>query len=139
MNLLDQALSVSTTTRKAWLRNLTTAQRERLQAEMSARQNELGITRPKATAPAPPKLDEDRYNSIRSGSFIGGQRAIRVGRHVVMIPATAKYKRTRDTLCYVYFRGVVSGYVAKGAKLSKLNMDGPTRAHIARSLFNVKT
>lgn len=56
-----------------------------------------------------------------------------------MIPAAADYRRTRDTLCYVYFRGVVTGYAAKGAKLSKLKLDGPSRAHIARSLFNVRT
>lgn len=139
MTLLDDVLRVSPTTRKAYLRNLSENQRKRLQAEMTARQRELGITPPTSTAPAPPKLDGYRYNSIRSGSFIGGKRAIRVGRHIVMIPATAKYKRVRDTAAYVFYGGVVSGYVAKGAKLVRLKLDAETRAHIARSLFNVKT
>lgn len=136
--LLEQALHVTPETRKTWLKNLTKAQRESLQAQMTAEQSARGITRTTKAAPAL-KVTDDRYNSIRSGSLIGTQRAIRVGRHVVMIPAAADYRRTRDTLCYVYFRGVVSGYAAKGAKLSKLKLDAATRAHIARSLFNVKT
>lgn len=138
--LLEQALHVTPETRKTFLKNLTASQREALQAQMTARQQELGITpTPKPAAPSAPKLDEDRYNSIRSGALIGSQRAIKVGRHLVMIPAAAKYKRTRDTLCYVYHRGILTGYAARGAKLVKLNMDHATKAHVLRSLFNVKT
>ncbi|MFC9984549.1 hypothetical protein ACFU0W_11730 [Microbacterium keratanolyticum] len=136
MNLLDDALRVSRTTRKTWLSHLSDEQRAELQAQMTARASELGI---EPTKPAATTIDQDRYNSIRSGSFIGGKRAVKVGRHIVMLPAAAKYKRTRDTLVYTYHRGVVGGYVAKGAKLSKLKLDGPTRAHIARTFFNVRT
>jgi hypothetical protein len=141
MSLLDDALRVSRTTRKKWLKHLSPEQRTELQAEMDKRSRQLGISTPtKTTAQtAAPRMDEDRYNSIRSGSFVGSSRAIRVGRHVVLIPAAAKWKRVRETAAYVYHRGVVSGYRADGAKLRKLQLDAATRAHIARTMFNVKT
>lgn len=139
MSLLDDALRVSQRTRKTWLKALSASQRERLQAEITARQNQLGIAPPKATATAPPKLDEDRYNSIRSGSFIGGKRAIRVGRHVVLIPSQARYTRTRETLAYVLYRGVLTAYVARGTKLTSPKLPPETQAHILRTMFNVKT
>lgn len=139
--LLDQALHVAPETRKIWLRNLTKAQRETLQAEMRTRQAELGTVPPTTmkTAPSAPKVTKSRYNSIRSGGFVNGQRVIRVGRHVVLIPAAAKWKRVRDTAAYVYHKGIVSGYRAEGAKLKKLKMDSATKSHIARTLFGIGT
>ena len=139
--LLDQALHVDPSTRRIWLKNLTKAQRESLQSQMNARAAELGITLPTTMTAVPeaPRVTKGRYNSIRSGSFIDGKRAIKVGRHVVLIPAASRWKRVRDTAAYVYHRGIVSGYRAEGAKLRKLTLDSETKAHLARTLFGVGT
>ncbi|UPL17249.1 hypothetical protein [Microbacterium aurugineum] len=138
--LLEQALHIAPETRRIWLKSLTSSQRESLQAQMTARQQELRIEPPTARAVAPgPKLNKSRYTSIRSGSFVNGRRVVRVGRHIVLLPSQALYKKTRDTLLYTYYLGVVGGYRANGAKLKKLALDADTRAYIARSLFNLKT
>lgn len=138
--LLEQALRTAPDTRRIWLKNLTASQRESLLAQMTARQEELGIEPPTPPAVASvPKLNRSRYNSIRSGSFVNGRRVVRVGRHIVLLPSQALYKKTRDTLLYTYYLGVVGGYRANGAKLKKLTLGTDTRAYIARSLFNVKT
>ncbi|WP_350351932.1 hypothetical protein ABS642_01035 [Microbacterium sp. A8/3-1] len=142
MTLLDDVLRVSPTTRKAYLRNLSDAQRTQLQSEMTARQKELGITPPpttkSATAPAAPKINQDRYNSVRSGSFVGGKVAVRLGQHLVLLAPAMRYKKTRETLMYTYYQGVVGGYQARGSRLVALKIPPESRAHIARTMFNVK-
>jgi hypothetical protein len=139
-SLLDQALAVAPSTRMTLLKSLTPAQLAELQSEIKTAQVARGITpTPPAATAAQSKMSRHRYNSIRSGSLIGSKRVIRVGFHLVMIPAQAAYKKTRDNLCYVHYKGVISGWSARGAKLTKLKLSGATKAHVARTLFNVRT
>lgn len=140
MNLLEQGLRVSPTTRRKWLSNLTASQRRQLQNEMTDRQKELGIAWPptSATASAPSKMSNDRLDALRNRRWIGGRRVLNIGRHQITVSSTARTRKMRDTLAYVYEGGRITGYSARGAKLVRLKMDAATLDYIAREVFHLK-
>lgn len=137
MNLLDEALNVSPRTRRVWLRNLSAAQREKLQAEMTARQRELGINPRNATASR--EMSNDKLATLRQRRWIGGRRVLTVGRHTLTVSSQAKTRKMRDTLAYVYEGGRITAYSAKGARLVQLKLDAATLDYIAREVFHLKT
>lgn len=140
LSLLEQALSVSTKTRRTWLKSLTDSQRAQLQREMTAEQKARGITAPTkaATAPAPPKMSNDRLAAIRQRKWIGGRRVLTIGRHTLTVGRQAKTRKMRDTLAYVLEGGRITGYQARGAKLVRLKLDAATLDYIAREVFHLK-
>lgn len=133
VSLLDQALA--TTERRAFLRNLTPAQVAKLQGQI----HERAKTLPKIDPAALPKPKPAKPKSVVSANVLRSMKTVRVGRHKILLPSTAKYHRLRDAQVVSYYRGVVNLWRVRSGKVVSQPLKPEDRQYLARTYFGIRS
>ena len=126
VSLLHQA--VATTQRKSFLKNLSKAQLAELQRQIDAHRG----------SPAKPSKSAAKPKSVVSANVLRNMKNVRVGRHRMLLPSTAKYKRLRDAQVVSYYRGVVNLWRVRGGKIVSQPLKPEDRQYLARTYFNAR-
>lgn len=121
MALLDSALALSSSAdRLDWMRQLTPAQLETLQRQITDRSGE----EPTVSLSASPGHVQ--------------LKKIRVGRHYMQVPNAAKYHRLRDSQVLTYFRGRLQMWRVRGGKIVEQPLGLEDRRYLAKTFFKIR-